>query len=130
MNKDKNLLRPENFPSSVPGQGNTIIKDSLGKKLLVINVMGRLFMDPLNDPVQSIEKIIAKYNLGLEVNAIIVDIHAEATSEKMSMGQFLDGRVSMVVGSHSHIPTHLEYHDLQGETRFSRESFHVIDAHG
>jgi len=105
INKDKNLLRPENFPSSVPGQGNTIIENSLGKKILVINVMGRLFMDPLNDPVESIENIISKYDLGLEVDAIIVDIHGEATSEKMSIGHIFDGRVSLIIGTHTHVPT-------------------------
>ncbi|PPR29810.1 MAG: hypothetical protein CFH31_00241 [Alphaproteobacteria bacterium MarineAlpha9_Bin1] len=105
INKNKNLLRPENFPASVPGQGNTIIKDSLGRKLLVINVMGRLFMDPLDDPIESIEKIISKYRLGIEVNGIIVDIHGEATSEKMSIGHIFDGRVSLIIGTHTHVPT-------------------------
>ena len=67
--------------------------------------MGRLFMDPLNDPVESIENIISKYNLGLEVDAIIVDIHGEATSEKMSIGHIFDGRVSLIIGTHTHVPT-------------------------
>ena len=105
INRDKNLLRPENFPSSVPGQGNTIVEDSFGRKLLVINVMGRLFMDPLNDPIEAIEKILEGIDLGVDVNAILVDVHGEATSEKMSLGHILDGRVSLVVGTHTHIPT-------------------------
>ena len=75
INKNKNLLRPENFPASVPGQGNTIIKDSLGRKLLVINVMGRLFMDPLDDPIESIEKIISKYRLGIEVSYVRKNVY-------------------------------------------------------
>ena len=95
INKDKNLLRPENYPSSVPGNGNTVVEDNLGRKVLVINAMGRLFMDPLNDPLESIEKILSKYKLGLEVDAIILDIHGEATSEKMSIGHIFDGKISL-----------------------------------
>jgi metallophosphoesterase (TIGR00282 family) len=105
INRDKNLLRPENFPPSVPGHGNTIVKDSLGRKVLVINVMGRVFMDPLNDPIESIEQILKEYNLGIEVDAIIIDIHGEATSEKMAIGHIFDGKVSLVVGTHTHVPT-------------------------
>ena len=105
INRDKNLLRPANYPLSVPGQGNTVVEDSFGRKLLVINVMGRLFMDPLNDPIEAIEKIIEGINLGANINAIVVDVHGEATSEKMSIGHILDGRVSLVVGTHTHIPT-------------------------
>lgn len=105
INKDKNLLRPENYPSSVPGNGNTVVEDNLGRKVLVINAMGRLFMDPLNDPLESIEKILSKYKLGLEVDAIILDIHGEATSEKMSIGHIFDGKISLVVGTHTHVPT-------------------------
>ena len=105
INRDKNLLRPANYPLSVPGQGNTVVEDSFGRKLLVINVMGRLFMDPLNDPIEAIEKTIEGINLGANINAIVVDVHGEATSEKMSIGHILDGRVSLVVGTHTHIPT-------------------------
>ena len=105
INRDKNLLRPANYPLSVPGQGNTVVEDSFGRKLLVINVMGRLFMDPLNDPIEVIEKTIEGINLGANINAIVVDVHGEATSEKMSIGHILDGRVSLVVGTHTHIPT-------------------------
>ena len=105
IHKNKNLLRPENFPSSVPGSGTTIVKDMLGHKVLIINVMGRLFMDPLNDPVEAIENTLINYTLGTEVDAIIVDIHGEATSEKMSIAHIFDGRVSLVVGTHTHVPT-------------------------
>jgi calcineurin-like phosphoesterase len=76
-----------------------------GKRVLVVQVMGRLFMEPLDDPFASVESALANHRLGAGLDAIVVDIHAEATSEKTAMGVYLDGRVSMVVGSHSHIPT-------------------------
>ena len=78
---------------------------SPGKKVLVMNVMGRLFMDPLDDPFQAVARELARNVLGGGVQAAIIDVHAEATSEKMAMGHFCDGRVSLVVGTHSHVPT-------------------------
>lgn len=102
---DNRLLRPLNFPQSCPGKGATLFRTALGHELLVMNVMGRLFMDPLDDPFKAVDDVLKKYTLGATVQSIVVDFHAEASSEKMSMGHFCDGRVSVVVGSHSHIPT-------------------------
>ncbi|MBT5072748.1 MAG: TIGR00282 family metallophosphoesterase [Kordiimonadaceae bacterium] len=105
INKEPRLIRPINFPSGTPGKGSAIYEDNRGRRMLVINAMGRVFMDPLDDPFRAVEEELKKHRLGSTIHFILVDIHAEATSEKMAMGQFLDGRVSLVVGTHSHIPT-------------------------
>lgn len=106
IDTDPRLLRPINYPSGTPGKGVGVYPGPRGRKIMVLQVMGRLFMDPLDDPFAAAEREVAKARMGAGgVDAVIVDIHAEATSEKMSMGHMLDGRVSLVVGSHSHIPT-------------------------
>ncbi len=99
------LLRPANYPIGAPGKGYGVYQDCRGRKVLVINAMGRLFMESLDDPFASIDAILKSHSLGGTVQAAIVDFHAEATSEKMAMGHFCDGRASFVVGTHSHIPT-------------------------
>jgi 2',3'-cyclic-nucleotide 2'-phosphodiesterase len=99
------LLRPANYPEGTPGRGYKVYTDFKGRKVLVINVMGRLFMESLDDPFSVVDTILKAHSLGGTVQAIIVDFHGEATSEKMAMGQFCDGRASLVVGTHSHIPT-------------------------
>ncbi|HAH09856.1 MAG TPA: metallophosphoesterase [Alphaproteobacteria bacterium] len=102
---ERRLLRPANFPPGVPGFGQALIETQSGQRVLVVNLMGRIFMDPLDDPFQAIDKALDACPLGLAADAIVVDIHAEATSEKMAMGHYCDGRASLVVGTHSHIPT-------------------------
>lgn len=104
IDNEERLLRPANFPSQTPGSGYRVYKTSKGN-ILVINIMGRLFMDPLDDPFRLIDEILSKNELGDEIQAIIVDVHAEATSEKVALGHFCDGRASLVVGTHTHIPT-------------------------
>jgi len=103
------LLRPANYPPGTPGKGSVLIRDAAGRRLLVVQVMGRLFMDPLDDPFAVAEREIAAAPLGgppgRGADAILVDMHAEATSEKMAMAHHLDGRVSAVVGTHTHVPT-------------------------
>lgn len=99
------LLRPINFPQGTPGRGDHTYTLPNGKKILVINAMARLFMDPLDDPFHMVDAIVKKNRLGIDVDFIFVDFHGEACSEKTAMGVFLDGRVSVVVGSHTHIPT-------------------------
>jgi 2',3'-cyclic-nucleotide 2'-phosphodiesterase len=100
------LLRPANFPPGTPGRGAAQYTARGGRKVFVLNLMGRLFMDALDDPFQAIERELRAQRLGAGgSDAIIVDIHAEATSEKMAVGHFCDGRVSLVVGTHSHVPT-------------------------
>jgi metallophosphoesterase (TIGR00282 family) len=105
IDNDNRILRPINYPVGTPGRGFGIYDAPRGKKVLVINAMGRVFMNPLECPFRAVDDILKKYRLGVTVNAVIVDFHGEATSEKMAMGQYLDGRVSLVVGTHSHIPT-------------------------
>jgi len=111
IQSDPKLLRPLNYPKGTPGRGAAVFTTPRGRKILVAQVMGRVFMDPLDDPFACIEAELAKHRLGPGANtgggldAIVVDIHGEATSEKMAMGHFLDGRVSLVCGTHSHVPT-------------------------
>jgi 2',3'-cyclic-nucleotide 2'-phosphodiesterase len=105
IDSDPRLLRPINYPAGTPGAGSAVIESQDGKKVLVINPMGRLFMDPLDDPFAAVDKVLSTHTLGDDVDAIIIDIHADITSEKMGMGHFCDGRASAVVGSHSHVPT-------------------------
>lgn len=99
------LLRPINFPDGTPGRGASIIETARGQKILVVNAMARLFMDAMDDPFAAMDKLCKSYRLGKDVQAIFLDFHGEATSEKMAMGHFLDGRVSFVVGTHTHVPT-------------------------
>tara|TARA_A100001037_G_scaffold12867_2_gene12012 strand:+ start:30268 stop:31083 length:816 start_codon:yes stop_codon:yes gene_type:complete len=103
-NEDR-LLRPCNYPSGTPGRGVGIYEVSGDRRVMVIQVMGRVFMDPLDDPFARIEEELAPVQLGREVDAIVVDLHGEATSEKNALGYFVDGRASMAVGTHSHVPT-------------------------
>src|ERR1700691_1439140 len=91
------LIRPINYPKGTPGRGAALIDSKNGKHALVINAMGRIFMDPLDDPFAAIERELAACPLKSGADAIIVDMHCEATSEKQSMGYFVDGRASLVV---------------------------------
>ncbi len=105
INGDPRLLRPLNYPPGTPGRGAAVFEATRGRKVLVLHVMLRLFMNPLDDPFACVEAELAKHRLGGTVDAAILDIHGEATSEKMAMGHLVDGRVSLAVGSHTHIPT-------------------------
>ncbi len=99
------LIRPVNYPSGTPGRGATLVETGGGQRVLVINVMGRLFMDAMDDPFTAVEREISACPLGAACDAIVIDVHAEATSEKYALGHFVDGRVSLVVGTHTHAPT-------------------------
>lgn len=100
------VLRPINYPQGTPGKGFHIIETANQKRLLVIHALGRVFIDKLcGDPFAAIDALLAKHPLGQNIDAILVDFHAEASSEKMALGQYLDGRVSALVGTHTHIPT-------------------------
>jgi metallophosphoesterase (TIGR00282 family) len=105
IGNEPRILRPENFPTGTPGRGFGVFRAANGAEVLVVNLMGRLFMEALDDPFAAIERILGFHSLGARIAAAIVDFHGEATSEKVAMGHQLDGRVSLVVGTHSHIPT-------------------------
>jgi 2',3'-cyclic-nucleotide 2'-phosphodiesterase len=111
------LIRPVNYPKGTPGRGAALIDTRNGARVLVVNVMGRVFMDPLDDPFAAMEREIAACPLKTAADAIIVDVHAEASSEKQSMAHFLDGKVSVVVGTHTHVPT-ADHQVLSGGTAF------------
>jgi metallophosphoesterase (TIGR00282 family) len=111
------LLRPINFPPGTPGRGATLLEARNGARVLVVNAMGRIFMDPLDDPFAAVERELAVCPLKQAADAIIVDMHCEATSEKQAMGHFCDGRASLVVGTHTHAPT-ADHQILTGGTAF------------
>jgi metallophosphoesterase (TIGR00282 family) len=111
------LVRPVNYPPGTPGRGAALFETRSGARVLVINVMGRLFMDPLDDPFAAVEREITACPLAEGADAILVDVHAEATSEKLVMGAFLDGRVSLVFGTHTHVPT-ADHRILPGGTGY------------
>ena len=105
LSSEKRLLRPENFPEKTPGTGHHLYEIA-GKKILVLHLLGQVFMrDHVACPFTTADRLLETYRLGGNVSAIVVDMHCEATSEKMAMGKYLDGRVSIVTGSHTHVPT-------------------------
>lgn len=103
MPREPRLLRPANFPAGVPGRGSTVARTRSGEPVGVLNLMGRVFMTPLDDPFAVALREIE--NLRAKARVIVVDFHAEATSEKIAMGWHLDGRVTAVVGTHTHVQT-------------------------
>lgn len=105
IDDESRLIRPLNYPEGTPGRGVHLFETQAGKRVLVAQVMGTLFMTKHADPFAAVEGAIAGTALGTDADAIFVDIHAEATSEKMAIGQHFDGRVSAIVGSHTHVPT-------------------------
>ncbi len=103
--REMRLLRPLNFPSSNPGRGSGLFKSRHGRDVLVIHAQGQRGMSANDDPFAAVDAELERVRLGREADAIIVDFHAEATSEKYGMGHHLDGRASMVFGTHTHVPT-------------------------
>ncbi|MGB9876504.1 MAG: TIGR00282 family metallophosphoesterase [bacterium] len=115
IEEDPRILRPANYPPGVAGRGAGIFRTKKGYKVGVINLMGRIFMEPIDSPFSVGERIVEE--LRKETPIIIVDFHAEATSEKGALGVFLDGKVSAVIGTHTHIPT-ADERILPGGTAF------------
>src|SRR3984957_5157418 len=115
------LLRPLNFPPGTPGAGAGLITLQDGRKALVLQAMGRLYMDPLDCPFRSTGDVLSKYRLGASVQAIVADIHAEASSEKMAYAHTFDGQMSFVVGTHTHCPT-ADAQILPGGTAFQSDA--------
>jgi len=122
MAKEKRLLRPENYPEGTVGSGVYLAQNSKGQRLLVLHLQGQLFMhEHLSCPFASAENTLKTYAMKGNVDAILVDMHAEATSEKNALGHYLDGRVSLVIGTHTHIPT-ADARILPGGTAFQTDA--------
>jgi hypothetical protein len=115
------LIRPLNYPVGTPGSGFVLVTLADGRKALVLQAMGRLFMDPLDCPFRGTADVLARYRLGGTVQAIVADIHAEASSEKMAYGHVFDGQMSLVVGTHTHCPT-ADAQILPGGTAFQSDA--------
>jgi metallophosphoesterase (TIGR00282 family) len=111
------LVRPINYPAGTPGRGVALVEAKNGARALVVNAMGRIFMDPLEDPFAAVDRELMACPLRSGADAIIVDFHAEATSEKQAFGYFCDSRASLVVGTHTHAPT-ADLRILNGGTAF------------
>ena len=122
ITREPRLVRPANYPEkTTPGKGLYFHELMDGRKILVVNMMCRLFMDPLDDPFACMEKILSEYKIGLNCNAIFVDLHGEATSEKMSFGHHFAGKISAVLGTHTHIPT-ADAHIIAGGTAYMSDA--------
>ena len=122
IDRDPKLLRPANFPKATPGKGFYKHKLADGRSILVVNAMARSYMDPLDCPFNAMNDIVSAHRMGPNgVNAIFLDFHGEATSEKMAMGHYLDGRVSAVVGTHTHVPT-ADVQILNGGTAYQSDA--------
>jgi 2',3'-cyclic-nucleotide 2'-phosphodiesterase len=103
LKKNPRILRPANYPPDNAGRGVAIVKTGSGEDVAVLNLQGRVYMPPIDDPFRVADRLLAE--LPSHIKVIFVDMHAEATSEKVAMGWYLDGRVSAVIGTHTHIPT-------------------------
>ncbi|HTZ67872.1 MAG TPA: TIGR00282 family metallophosphoesterase [Roseiarcus sp.] len=117
IERQPRLIRPTNFPPGTPGRGATVVESESGARLLVVNVMGRIFMDALDDPFAAVKRELSACPLGEKCDASVVDFHAEASSEKWTFGHFVDGKASLVVGTHTHAPT-ADHRILAGGTGF------------
>ena len=105
IERHERLIRPINYPHGTPGRGAAMFKTAAGAEVLVINAMGRIFMAELDCPFRAIDAELTACRLKQGADAIIIDFHAEATSEKQALGYFVDGRASAVIGTHTHAPT-------------------------
>lgn len=106
IESEPRLIRPLNYAKEAPGRGARVFSDARGRKVLVAQVLGQVFMKRcFDDPFSAMDAVLRRHPLGGAVQATLVDVHCEATSEKMAMGHFCDGRASVVVGTHTHIPT-------------------------
>ncbi|MCG9916667.1 MAG: YmdB family metallophosphoesterase [Phenylobacterium sp.] len=121
--REPRLIRPLNYSvlADAPGRGANLFETQSGRRILVINLLGRVHMDSLDDPFAAVDRELEKAPLGMVSDAVIVDMHAEATSEKMAMGHFCDGRASLVVGTHTHVPT-ADCQILNGGTAYQTDA--------
>jgi len=121
--RETRLIRPLNYSAmaAAPGRGAQLFETERGKRVLVINLLGRVHMDALDDPFAAVDRELNACPLGEVADAVVVDMHAEATSEKMAMGHFCDGRASLVVGTHTHVPT-ADAQILNGGTAYQTDA--------
>jgi metallophosphoesterase (TIGR00282 family) len=106
IEQENRVIRPMNFSKVAPGRGYRLFDVAGGRKVLVAQILGQVFMKrPFDDPFSAVETVLKTHRLGVSVKASIIEIHAEATSEKMAMGHWCDGQASLVVGTHTHVPT-------------------------
>jgi len=119
--KEKRLLRPENLIEGTPGKGFEIYSVPSGEKIAVLNLMGNIFMKKCEDVFRTAEKIFNKFKLKRDADFIIVDFHGEITSEKMAMGHYLDGKATLVVGTHTHVPTS-DFRVLENGTAYQSDA--------
>lgn len=122
INSEPRIVRPINFAKDAPGKGFRLFSTQRGQKVLVAQVLGQVFMKrPFDDPFSALEPVLKAHPLGGLANAVLVDIHCEATSEKMGVGHYCDGRASVVVGTHTHVPT-ADAQILPGGTAFQADA--------
>lgn len=121
--REPRLIRPLNYPilSDAPGRGAQLFDTESGHRILVVNLLGRVHMEALDDPFAAVDKALNDAPLGEVCDAAVVDMHCEATSEKMAMGHFCDGRASLVVGTHTHVPT-ADAQILNGGTAYQTDA--------
>jgi metallophosphoesterase (TIGR00282 family) len=123
IEQEPRLLRPINYPPGTPGRGAALIDVPGGRRVLVMNAMGRLFMDPLDDPFRAVQQALAAQRMGQggTIAAAVLDFHAEASSEKLAMGHSFDGRLSLMVGTHTHVPS-ADHQILPGGTAYMTDA--------
>lgn len=121
IEKEQRVLRPLNLPEGAPGRGSIKLTARNGKKIMIINAMARTFMDAIECPFRQVDKELKTVRLGQNIDAIFVDFHGEATSEKMAFGHYFDGRISGMVGTHTHIPT-ADAHIMENGTAYQTDA--------
>ncbi|WP_043340790.1 TIGR00282 family metallophosphoesterase [Belnapia moabensis] len=121
LETEPRVIRPANFPPGTPGRGTVVVDVPGNRRALVMNVMGRLFMDALDDPFRAVQAELQKHRLGQTIQAAVIDVHAEATSEKYAFGHSFDGLASLVIGTHTHTPT-ADHQILAGGTAYQTDA--------
>lgn len=120
--EEPRLIRPDNYGAKYPGKGSGVFEARTGERVLVMNVMCRLFMELLDNPFDSLERLLPQGNPGdFGLDAVLVDMHGEASSEKYGIGHFSDGRASLVVGTHTHVPT-ADHHIMANGTAYQTDA--------
>ncbi len=119
--QEPRVIRPLNFPPGTPGAGSVVVVLADGRRALVVNAMGRLFMDALDCPFRGTAVELSRYRLGGTVAAVVIDFHAEASSEKAAFAHSFDGQASLIVGTHTHVPTS-DHQILPGGTAFQSDA--------